>query len=234
MPLDTPQVNYEKLGFWSKFAELHKAMWKANEGLTEPHPYESRPISWPTLQRGISLWASQDKHIYFLGNPIVYWAATEAVLTFIIVWGFFQLRGKRGYPDLFRGMEPKANSDRYLYIYRDGNNHLEKRVFYEESAGFFVVSWAMHYLPFFIMRRQLFLHHYLPALYFSILVLAVGVDLILKRARSGARLMIAFAITTVIIVTFRHFAPITYGTEWTREVCLSSQWLNKWDFGCSR
>ena len=31
------------------------------------------------------------------------------------------------------------------------------------SLGFFVAAWAFHYLPFFLMNRQLFLHHYLPA-----------------------------------------------------------------------
>lgn len=31
------------------------------------------------------------------------------------------------------------------------------------STGFFFLLWMAHYLPFFIMGRQLFLHHYLPA-----------------------------------------------------------------------
>lgn len=31
------------------------------------------------------------------------------------------------------------------------------------STGFFFLCWAAHYLPFYLMGRQLFLHHYLPA-----------------------------------------------------------------------
>lgn len=31
------------------------------------------------------------------------------------------------------------------------------------STGFFFLTWAAHYLPFYLMGRQLFLHHYLPA-----------------------------------------------------------------------
>jgi len=31
------------------------------------------------------------------------------------------------------------------------------------SLGFFFLTWAAHYVPFYIMGRQLFLHHYLPA-----------------------------------------------------------------------
>lgn len=31
------------------------------------------------------------------------------------------------------------------------------------STGFFYLAWASHYFPFYLMGRQLFLHHYLPA-----------------------------------------------------------------------
>ena len=38
------------------------------------------------------------------------------------------------------------------------------------STGFFFLCWAAHYLPFYLMGRQLFLHHYLPAHLASALV----------------------------------------------------------------
>jgi dolichyl-phosphate-mannose-protein mannosyltransferase len=38
------------------------------------------------------------------------------------------------------------------------------------STGFFFLCWAAHYLPFYLMGRQLFLHHYLPAHVASALV----------------------------------------------------------------
>ena len=38
------------------------------------------------------------------------------------------------------------------------------------STGFFFLAWATHYLPFYLMGRQLFLHHYLPAHLASALV----------------------------------------------------------------
>jgi dolichyl-phosphate-mannose-protein mannosyltransferase len=31
------------------------------------------------------------------------------------------------------------------------------------STGFFFLAWGLHYFPFYLMGRQLFLHHYLPA-----------------------------------------------------------------------
>jgi dolichyl-phosphate-mannose-protein mannosyltransferase len=38
------------------------------------------------------------------------------------------------------------------------------------NTGFFIGAWACHYLPFYLMSRQLFLHHYLPAHLASALV----------------------------------------------------------------
>jgi dolichyl-phosphate-mannose-protein mannosyltransferase len=46
------------------------------------------------------------------------------------------------------------------------------------STGFFFLTWAAHYVPFFIMGRQLFLHHYLPAHLASALVTGALVEFI--------------------------------------------------------
>ncbi|KAI9323158.1 Dolichyl-phosphate-mannose-protein mannosyltransferase-domain-containing protein [Dichotomocladium elegans] len=212
LPGDVKMVNYETPSFWAKFVELHKVMWKANKGLTQSHPYESRPSSWPMLRSGISYWANHGRHIYFLGNPVVYWMSTIAVFNFMILWGFFQVREKLGYRDHYGGL----------------------RNFFERSAGFYVMGWALHYVPFYIMGRQLFLHHYLPGLYFAVLMLAVGIDLALLKARPNRRLLFVIMVVTGIIMVYRMFAPLTYGTEWTREACEQQQWLPTWQFSCER
>lgn len=46
------------------------------------------------------------------------------------------------------------------------------------STGFFFLAWATHYFPFFVMGRQLFLHHYLPAHLASTLVTGALVEFI--------------------------------------------------------
>lgn len=46
------------------------------------------------------------------------------------------------------------------------------------STGFFLLTWAAHYFPFFIMGRQLFLHHYLPAHLASALVTGALVEFV--------------------------------------------------------
>lgn len=46
------------------------------------------------------------------------------------------------------------------------------------STGFFWLAWATHYFPFYLMGRQLFLHHYLPAHLASCLVTGSLVEFI--------------------------------------------------------
>ncbi|KAL4075508.1 hypothetical protein J3A83DRAFT_1981984 [Scleroderma citrinum] len=78
-------------------------------------------------------------------------------------------------------------------------------------------SYALHYLPFFLMSRQLFLHHYFPALYFAILLSSAVFDLATSTLRPRIRLQ---------------FSPLVYGNAWTRSKCNNARWLKNWDFAC--
>lgn len=49
------------------------------------------------------------------------------------------------------------------------------------NTGFFLISWLFHYLPFFLMSRQLFIHHYLPAHLSSALVAGAVLNFILTE-----------------------------------------------------
>ncbi|KAK9456118.1 Dolichyl-phosphate-mannose-protein mannosyltransferase-domain-containing protein [Dipodascopsis uninucleata] len=133
----------KKLSFLRKYLELQIAMFRHNNALTASHPYASQPPEWPFVLRGVSYWTNNDtrSQIYMIGNPIGWWFATccLAVLSGVVVAD--QLTRRRHYFVLAENVRTR------LY----------------NSAGFFFLAWAAHYFPFFIMGRQLFLHHYLPA-----------------------------------------------------------------------
>ena len=103
------------------------------------------------------------------------------------------------------------------------------------------------------MDRQLFLHHYLPALYVTILLsaypfqvlftalsdmacnvpqvaAAVGQGSGLKRQRVMWILTAMSSLT--IIYGFYQFSPITYGFPMTSERCKGLRWLSSWDINC--
>lgn len=101
---------------------------------------------------------------------------------------------------------------------------------YDAMCCFLTVGWALHYVPFFIMQRQLFLHHYFPALYFAILLSATIFDLFTFSLRPRVRLQIAAVLAIIAIYNFMHLSPLIYGNQWTRSQCQKAKWVKTWDF----
>lgn len=205
-----PTVNYVLPGFWSKFFELNRVMWTVNQRLTEHHVYESRPRTWPFLRRGINFWTKHHRQVYLFGNLFTWLLGTASVLGYAAVRLLLVLRAQRGYKDF-------------------GHTTV---VFYDRACGLLAVAWAMHYLPFWLMSRQLFLHHYLPALYISILLSAVWFDLATARLRPRVRMQVAFGVAACAVLVFWRYAPLVYASRWTGDGCQSSILVSSWDFNC--
>lgn len=110
--------------------------------------------------------------------------------------------------------------------------HTATVVFYDQTCGFLTLGWAMHYLPFWAMHRQLFLHHYFPALYFSILLSASLFDFATSALRPRFRLQVAGAVIVIAMLVYTRYTPITYAGEWTGGSCESARLLKSWDFDC--
>jgi dolichyl-phosphate-mannose-protein mannosyltransferase len=99
-------------------------------------------------------------------------------------------------------------------------------------CGFLFMGWGLHYFPFFLMSRQLFLHHYLPALYFAILLLCAVFDFMTSTLRPRWRLQIAAVLIILAVWNFSIFSPLVYGNTWTRDECEKAKWFKTWDFSC--
>lgn len=215
---DAEKVNYKKPGFFGKFWELQKVMWRTNAGLTDSHAWDSRPASWPVLRRGINFWGKDNRQIYLLGNPVIWWSSTVAIVIFVALKGLATLRWQRGY--------------------KDYSNTVLKRFDYE--IGTTVLGWALHYFPFFLMQRQLFLHHYFPALYFAIIALCQIYDYVTTRVPGiGLRERPMLGKTGIVfflgisIVAFGLYSPLAYGNPWTKSACKKVKLFSKWDFDCN-
>ncbi|KAI8808004.1 Dolichyl-phosphate-mannose-protein mannosyltransferase-domain-containing protein [Cladochytrium replicatum] len=216
IPQNSTKVNYAKPGFFAKFGELHKKMWTINAGLTGSHPFDSRPDAWPFLRRGISFWSAKTSgpgQIYLIGNPLIWWTSTVSVLLVFAGAGVLAVLAKR----------------KTFTIYPYGYLAAATR-----STSTFVLGWALHYLPFFLMGRQLFLHHYFPALYFSILTFAAIFDIATFRLPQSTRSLLALLIVVAAVYVFIQFAPLTYGTPMTKAHCEKIKWLSRWDWDCRK
>ncbi|KAK0122245.1 hypothetical protein ONS95_010496 [Cadophora gregata] len=206
--------------FLKKWFELQRAMFYHNNALTSSHPYASEPFMWPFLLRGVSFWTHNDtrQQIYFLGNPLGWWLASSLLAVYVGIIAADQLSLRRGVDAL----DTRTRSRLY------------------NSTGFFFIAWATHYLPFYVMGRQLFLHHYLPAHLASALVTGALLEFIFnvepviddvpankkigapvkkhlpaREKLVGQNLMASWAavvvILTIVIGGWYYFLPLTYG-----------------------
>jgi dolichyl-phosphate-mannose-protein mannosyltransferase len=78
----------EPEGFVGKFIELNLEMYAANQTMTTSHPYSSKWYTWPLMLRPIFYWQSASStptasYIYLLGNPLIYWSGTMAIIAVI-------------------------------------------------------------------------------------------------------------------------------------------------------
>ncbi|WFD27612.1 dolichyl-phosphate-mannose--protein mannosyltransferase [Malassezia nana] len=223
----------EPVAFFDKFAELQATMLDQNNRLTSDHPYASRPQTWPFVTDGVAYWSNdaERKQIAFLPNVISWWGSILALITlgaFQMMDLLFRRRGMYFIPSVVR-----------------------QRNF--RTTGFFVMAWAWHYLPFFLMHRQLFLHHYLPAHVCSVLAMGTfwddlfssAMDLPLSppgpflapnRLRPPMRRMpklMTYVLTLIFMLllvnVFVHLAPLTYGhVGLSADEVRARQWRSTW------
>lgn len=84
VPVNDLQNSPPGSNLFQKFIELHAEMYKANQRLGAHHPYSSSWYSWPFMTRPIYYWVKDSQRIYLMGNPIIWWATTVAVILLLL------------------------------------------------------------------------------------------------------------------------------------------------------
>ena len=115
------------------------------------------------------------------------------------------------------------------------------------------MAWAWHYLPFFLMQRQLFLHHYLPAHVCSVLAMGSVLDELtsaamdlplsppgpllapgrlrphMRRRPVLATYVAGTLLTLALLGMFVFMAPLTYGhVGLDADAIRARQWRPTW------
>ncbi|KAF9900552.1 hypothetical protein EC991_007188 [Linnemannia zychae] len=208
LPKDTPKTKYPTPSFWAKFTEMHQLMWSYKGPLEENLQISSsNPRHWPMGQAMIQAWSGYQRQIAIVANPVVWWTATLGLVTYVFSAAVFAIRQKRGYFETGRLGEFQR--------------------FHLSEAGTFFTGWASHYLPFFFVDRVLYMHHYFPSLYFSILLFSSILPGILGFLSRPVRFAAFTALLLLTIATFLRLAPLSYGSEMSREKCEAiSRWVN--------
>ncbi|KAG0044464.1 hypothetical protein BGZ83_010316 [Gryganskiella cystojenkinii] len=268
LPESTVSLSYTPLTFFQKFKELNRVMWWTHHDLSAPvhgddhadqgsqhRSDESRPWTWPLMRKGMNYYSSKETnhYVYFMGNPLLWWTSTGAVVLYIgsCLLSVLQFLQSKNVAATSTGLGRQRIKNA---VERD---RFGITPFYAVASGTFFAGWAIHYLPFFFMSRQVFLHHYLPALYFSILLLVSRLDRLWSSwpgiglgnssssgggGRSNAvvtsgrlRLLVGVGLMATMIMSWWMFAPLSYGTDFASKAqCERLRAMGGWKFICQR
>ncbi|KAI8324767.1 PMT-domain-containing protein [Martensiomyces pterosporus] len=205
---------YVRSNFIVDMVHLNIEMGKTNNALSPDrdkyNQLESDPISWPLLLAPMRMvgWGDKSIKYYEIGNPILWWASAAACLVYPFRMLYWILRQQRKCSDWKSG---------------------ELLEFWDNSK-FLWGGWALHYLPFFLMGRVTYIHHYLPALYFALLQLAFDLDFFFKHWRRGRYLnLAAWGIGIVVGLVFLYFSPFTFGWSGPAKELAGRRWLKTWN-----
>jgi len=232
-----PNVSFDfyRPTFLERFVESHMVMLQGNSGL-KPKEGEvaSRPWHWPINLKG-QVFSGREHFIYLLGNPIVFWS----VLLALVVFGVISLvihghRQRSSSTTKANGVDGTSGTDLAIRTYNDT---------FLESAAFLLLGYALHYLPFYLMGRILYFHHYFPALLFGCMFTGVVTDYSLRfvvRLLPSRLESICFHGCLGLILaglgySFFLFSPLAYGvknvlSDDPNSVLHGLKWLDSWEF----
>lgn len=199
----------KKMPFIKKWVELQFKMFQQNNDLSSEHPYASEPLEWPMCVSGVSFWTKNDtkQQIFFVGNVPAWWLECICISSFLAVIAIDLVTRRRGVHILTKFARGR------LYL----------------NIGYFFEGWACHYFLFFLMDRQKFLHHYLPAHLIAAMLTGAMIEFLITDNRthefSGKKYTpggknrlckykyasVIAGLTAVVVWGFVFFAPMTYG-----------------------
>jgi dolichyl-phosphate-mannose-protein mannosyltransferase len=80
------------LSMGDKILQINEEMYRSNQRLTAGHPYSSKWYTWPLMARPIYYWVKGTARIYLIGNPVVWWGSTAAILAILVNFLFIGLK----------------------------------------------------------------------------------------------------------------------------------------------
>ena len=189
-------LTIKPLNTFQKFIELNKEMYTANATLTATHPYSSKWYTWPFMIRPIYYWnhleaqppsdsssspqaTPNESKIYFIGNPVIWWASTVSIMYLVLSIMAEWISKKR--------LTLPHNTIPLIL------------------AGGFLIN----LLPFIGIGRVMFLYHYLASLIFAILALAYLIDRQKNSRRIWIALLVVGCLSFLYFVPLSYGLPLS-------------------------
>ncbi|KNE89899.1 hypothetical protein PSTG_16647 [Puccinia striiformis f. sp. tritici PST-78] len=209
-----------KSPFLRDFWHLNVAMMTANNALIPDPDKEdvtaSTPFEWPFLYTGMRMnaWIDQGIKFYLIGNPLTWWLCSFSLIIYSVSLVWYLGRYKRQINDL-----SPVEWRRFIFVGK-------------VALG----GWILHYAPFLFMGRVTYMHHYFPALWFSILMFGLMVDHFIFKAKTSKlisltklnKLVICLTLCLSILFTGIWFKDCAWGIIGPVHLYKYRQWRKSW------
>ncbi|XP_064919870.1 protein O-mannosyl-transferase 2 isoform X1 [Columba livia] len=224
-----PNISLDVLkpSFAEILLESHMVMIRGNSGLKpKDNEVTSKPWHWPINYQGLRFSGvnETDYRVYLLGNPVIWWLN-------LVTIGLYLLIAVSTAVALKRGVQLTSELKELSRVVLCGGAQM-------------MLGWLLHYLPFFMMGRVLYFHHYFPAMLFSSMLTGITWDTLLKfcagllSSSTTARKVYGagfLALFLLIVYSFYLFHPLSYGMIGPMASDPSSpmaglRWMDSWEF----
>ena len=190
--------------FWGQFVTWHQQSWGYNVHLNATHPYASKWWSWPFLIRPIWFYYKNINGnivgVDGIGNPLVWWGSTLAVVYTTLVLIYSLLVWKRKESQVI-------TRDQFWPLL------------------FILGGWASFYLPWVKIGRVLFLYHYFTSYLFALLLAAFWLSQAMHEKRS--RILVILALVAAVLVGL-WFVPIWIAYPISQTWFNHLMWFKSW------
>lgn len=207
------EYSYPKSSFLSDFLTTQHAMMASNNGLVPDEdkfdPIASSWWEWPLLRGGIrmSSFAQWLRRYYMFESPFTMWFSTICVFAFVAI--MIRVAFLWQHQSIVIDQETAA------------------RLLMMGVAPF--LGWIFHYLPFIIMGRITYFHHYTPALYFAIFVTGFVIDFLTKRLGKHLKAAVYIVLYGCVIYSFYLFSPTCLGMTGSLDKYNYMDWFKDWE-----
>ncbi|NJO77386.1 MAG: phospholipid carrier-dependent glycosyltransferase [Cyanobacteria bacterium RM1_2_2] len=238
------QVDPGESNFWQ--LQLETLDYHKRVGGLDAHPYCSLWYSWPLMLRPVAYFyevtqatqtglppvnpplPSGGKEIIYdvhaMGNPILWWFSTAAVLIFAFL---LLLRLWQSISQSVQFASSQASSQVPSQSTAVTGQPQSVSALYTWVMAYLLVNWAANFLPWVRVTRCLFIYHYMESLIFAILLLALLLDRWLGGNRSWQKTA-AVTVIGLILIGFVFWLPLYLGLPLSPEALQLRRWLPSW------
>jgi len=205
----------QRKSFLDLFVYLNKEMLRANSSIKTRHPWESKWFEWPLDLRGILYYTgTSDKKevkMYLIGNPVVFLVCLVGTATFMVML-LYHLNNIR--------VETKTNTRNVL----DATRVVLPHAWFGPALVLLGTYW-LNLLPYILVERAAFLYHYIPGLFYALLLTCLVIDRLPVRVRNT----LCFIICVGSLAAFMYWLPWVYATPLTSAQQAARELLPRWN-----